>query len=222
MKFSGRVSMDTSVSTDTSNSTCNLSASELTLLDTLYKKMLPRYRNLCEGYEKAKTLAVNARKKSLFPSRTYWQPVGGFKDANDHSLFQGPKPVVSERKKLEYEDVPTGKKYVFMSIEHDPIRTSGRHLCSIVQVLQQEPDSNNQSYHAVAYINRLFTHQFGKDEYKLALLNIYDDVKRDEDGLFWNDTDKFRPELSILPVHWLSSPLVVGFEDNRIYFLNYT
>lgn len=154
MKFSGRVSVDTSVSTDAGN-TCNLSASELRLLDHLYKKMLPLYRNLCDAYEKAKIISINTRRKLLFPSRTDWQPVGGFKDTNEHLLIQGPKPNISEKKKLAYEDVPTGKKYVFMSIKHDPIQTSGRHLRSIVQVLQ-EPDGNN---HTVAYINRLFTHK---------------------------------------------------------------
>ena len=223
MKTSGRVSVDTSTFTDTVSSTIttNLSPLELSLLDIFYKKMFPQYKNLCDEYEKAKTLAVNARRKSLFPGRTDWQPVCGFKDANDRLLFQGPKPVVNERKKMECEDVSTGKKYVLMSSEHEPVHTSGRHLCSIVHVLQQEPDRSTRGNHTVAYISKLFTHQFGKDEFKLALLNVYTNVKKDDDGLLWSKTDEFKTGASILPVHWLSSPLVVGFEENKIHFLNF-
>ena len=59
MKTSGRVSVDTSTFTDTVSSTIttNLSPLELSLLDIFYKKMFPQYKNLCDEYDKAKTLA---------------------------------------------------------------------------------------------------------------------------------------------------------------------
>lgn len=191
MKFSGRVSGDSCMSTNTGIA-ARLSPLELSLLDTLYKKILPQYKNLCDEYEKDKTLATNARRKSLFPSRSDWQPVCGFNNPNDHLLFQGPDPEITEKKKMECEDVYTGKKYLLMSREDTPVHSSGRHLCSIVQVLQQEPDCPNNGKHVVAYISKLFTHLFGNDGFKLALLKIYSDVKEDEDGLFWSQINEFK------------------------------
>lgn len=220
MKLSGHVYIKSDhLPKENESNTSNLSASELSLLDTFYKSIVAQYRYLCEQYEKAKTLAVNARRKASFPTQANWQPICGFQNNNDRLLVQGPKPVIIEKKKMEYEDVITGRKSVFMSTQHEPLCSSGRHLSSIVQVLKTDPD-NDHSDCIVAYISKLFVHQFGEDLHTLALLRIYD-VKSDDDSkLFWGATDKFKQELSILPLNWLSSPLVVGFEENKIFFLN--
>ena len=118
---------------------------------------------------------------------------------------------------MECEDVSTGKKYVLMSSEHEPVHTSGRHLCSLVHVLQQEPDRSTPGNHTVAYISKLFTHQFGKDEFKLALLNVYTNVKKDEDGA---KQMSLKPEHQFCQCTGCHPHWSLGLKKTKYIFLN--
>lgn len=216
MKLSKRVTLDYKTPmNDADSNPSSLSNSELSSLDALYKKIVPRYNELCEQYERARTMAINARRKSVFPNQVDWKPVCGFQDVKDSLLIQGPKPTITEKKKVEHEDVRTGKKSVFTSLQNEPHRASGRHISSIVQIFSNYLDSCT-----IAYISKLFVHKFGEDMHILALLKVYAPISEESPGLFWSEIDTFKPESVILPLNNLSPPLVVAFEENRIYFLN--
>ena len=90
-----------------------------------------------------------------------------------------------------------------------------RHICSVVKVL--DPKSSSDT--SVGSIRKLFFHNFGSQTYKLCLLLIYDLCLEAESSLYWSKVDEFVCE-RIVPVSWLSHPLVLGFEENNIYFLN--
>lgn len=51
-----------------------LTAGDLEQLHGTYVDLIPRYKYLCEAYNKAEQKAKNSRRKSTFPSRKEWMP----------------------------------------------------------------------------------------------------------------------------------------------------
>ena len=163
MKASGRAVDSIVMPEESSSTTAVLSDCEKAQLNEAYKKDVPRYKVLCDDYERAKVKATNARRKSLFPSQEEWQSPCGLSE-NDWEMLQGPDCQIVDRTRIVVEHALTGREIVFVAA---PRKSSlSRHLRSWVQLLAS--CGNPSAQPVIGQIQKIFSHTFGQKDMVVA------------------------------------------------------
>lgn len=190
--------------------TSTLTAGDLEQLHDTYMELIPRYKYLCEAYDKAEQKAKNLRQKSSFPSRKEWMPPFPLSEG-DKELLLGPGNSITAYKRLHREDSNTKRINQFVSSENES--STSRTACSYVQIISDVI--------RVGRISRLMQHSFGGTLYDLAIIQEYHDKHVDTDSqLLYTDPNK--SSTVIMPLSSLSPPLHVAIEreHNKLWFLN--
>ena len=182
-----------------------LSASELDMLKSAYRQLIPRYGYLLTAYEKDLKRATVTRTKSQFPPIIEWSHPSII--PTDKVLLAGPEPTIFVHKQTLMKDSATGRSVSYTASETEV--QSSRHKCSYVQTELK-----------FARIQRLFTHTFVGDTRKFAILKIFSRAHQDTDSgihyIISSDSHQFGVSL----VESLSQPLVFAEEENKVWFLN--
>ena len=144
-----------------------LSTSELDMLKSTYRQLIPRYGYLLTAYEKDLKRASVTRTKSQIPPIIEWSHPSI--TPTDKALLAGPEPTIFVHKQVLIKDSTTGRGVSYTASETEV--QSSRHKCSYVQ-----------SELKFDCIQRLFTHTFVGDTRKFAILKIFSQVHQDTDS----------------------------------------
>lgn len=197
-------SASTSASVPTGGAKHTLSAYHLRLLDNACLGYVQQYKELDDEFQKDLRRAVNARRKSLFPSRGEWCLQQYKQGSPERQLLCGPNPDVIVFKKITTDQPYTHRRVCYSSSESDSC--SSRHCMSYVRVLVSPSDSP-----IFARIQKLFVHTFAGVSYNMALLSIFEDTHKDEETRLWWTVVSKSDDL-VVPLCKLSSPLVVALD----------
>lgn len=196
----------------------SLSSAEADQLLLLYKEMIPRYKFLCEKYEEMKTKAANARRKTTFPCMADWTPPGGLLE-NDTLYLQQLQTEIRLYKDLFIVDPNTQRKIKYSSGLYE---RSSRHMCSYVRI-DCDAFMQNSEHRTFTFgkIQKLFDHSFGGGTHRMATLLQFDSnhTLKDNESQLWYVCPS-RYESIIVPLEFLSRPLVCATEGDTLWVLN--
>ena len=198
-----------------------LSSEHLEVLSHEYKKSVPMYVQILKEYEKAAKRAANSRSMSLFPGNESWNPVGRSLSSKEREMLVGPLRSVTYFSKLTVRDKITNRLIEYsctnLSLfpDHIPKQTS-----SFVSLLFH--DSAQPQFGCIV---ALFSHAFLQESCYWAEVEQFTLSEYDSEVNMWHvSVDQSKGNFchsSIVKLHQLSYPLVVAFDCNNLWFLNF-
>ena len=188
---------------------CKLTVRQVQQLDAGYQDLLPDFAQLNKEYQHDK---VRCKRMSTFPGRSGWSPPSRKLSAKECALRVGPGSHAQSLQRVTIQDRNTGRLVEYVPACRE--RSGSFVLSSYVKVDGEIPPCFGR-------IQSLFQHNFNNSDHIWATVKCFSDrmMKDDESGM-WN----VNPENGVdrlLHLSKLSYPLVIAYEADRLWFLNY-
>lgn len=217
MCLSKRSSIDTQPQFDsTSTVRGTLASDQLQVVDCLYLKVLPEYKNIVCEYDQACRRAAVSREKSRLPPRSQWSPPGRELTSKERDLLCGPRDTAIFLKKITVRDSDTGREITYSVCRADERVLP--HVCSSYVCVKNE-------HNAVPKFGRivsLFQHNFYARIFNWAVIHEYSKPTRNKDsGLCMVGLASCNSQPTTILLDNLSYPLVFAKDGGNLWFLNY-
>ena len=184
-----------------------------------YKESVSEYAAILTEYENSAERATNYREKSVFPNKEVWNPPGRTLNSFERELLVGPSMNVAYFKKLTVRDKITNRLIEYSCI-NTPIVLSNVPKQSSSFVSFHSPNQTNPQFGCVI---SLFRHTFAQSNYFWAIVQQFAAPAYDSElNMPYVSLQNVHVAQSvILPLDKVSYPLVVAFDDDQLWFLNY-